>query len=170
MRDPMPWWNERVRCAREQANVIAAPPEEYVPLEEAKIAPDIVWSLLNPAIVEEALPRYNAGHYADAVETAIKVVCREVRQKTGLREDGTTLMEKAFSTKKPLLAFDDPIPETQKNMQQGYLLLFSGTIQAVRNPKAHSLVEIDARRCIHFLFLASLLADKVAEATACIPQ
>jgi hypothetical protein len=35
---------------------------------------------------------------------------------------------------------------------------------AVRNPKAHEFVEIDARRRIHFLFLASLLAYKLDEA------
>jgi len=49
-------------------------------------------------------------------------------------------------------------------MQQGYLQIFAGTMMAVRNPKAHGFVEIDATRCIHFLFLASLLAHKLDEA------
>jgi hypothetical protein len=45
--------------------------------------PQVVWSLLNPAIVKEAMPRFAAGHYADAVEASLKVVCREIRAKTG---------------------------------------------------------------------------------------
>lgn len=35
---------------------------------------------------------------------------------------------------------------------------------AVRNPKAHDFVKIDAPRCIHFLYLAWLLAHKLDEA------
>jgi hypothetical protein len=34
----------------------------------------------------------------------------------------------------------------------------------IRNPKAHGMVQLDRRRSIHFLFLASLLADKIDEA------
>src|SRR3569623_466184 len=174
MRDPMPWWVERVRSSREQANVVgilltgAAPRadahSEGAGFEGVNFTQDAVWSLLDPAIVEVALSRFIAGHYADAVEAALKVLCGAIREKTGSTEDGASLMDKAFSTKKPILVFDDPIPETQKAMQQGYLLMFSGTMQAVRNPKAHGLVEIDNRRCIHFLFLASLLIEKAAEA------
>lgn len=181
MRDPMPWWAERVRRSREQAKVMGALLEDAAPLEDPptledadleapNFAPDMVWSLLNPAIVKEAMPRFNAGHFADAVLAALKVVCREVRGRTGLMEDGTALMNKAFSAKKPYLVFDDPIPETKEAMQQGYMQLFAGAMMAVRNPKVHGLVEIDSRRCVHFLFLASLLADKVAEATVCNPQ
>jgi hypothetical protein len=29
------------------------------------------------------MPRFAAGHYADAVEASLKVVCREIRAKTG---------------------------------------------------------------------------------------
>ena len=147
MRDPMPWWDERVRRSREQANVagilLADPPadtdSEGADFEGMNFTPDAVWSLVNPAIVEEALPRFNAGHYADAVEAALKVVCQQIRDKTGLAEDGTALMQKAFSASNPRLAFDDPIRETKENLQKGYLQIFVGTMQGVRNPKAHSL-------------------------------
>jgi uncharacterized protein (TIGR02391 family) len=170
MRDPMPWWDEGVRRSREQAQVTAGSVADYAPVVDVAFVPDSVWSLLNSAIAEEAMPRFKARLFADAVAAALKVVCREVRERTGLVEDGTALMNKAFSTRNPYLVFDDPIPTTKADMQQGYLQIFAGAMLAVRNPKAHGLVDIDERRCLHFLFLASLLADKVSEAIVCIPQ
>jgi uncharacterized protein (TIGR02391 family) len=165
MRDPMPWWAERVRRAREGYSQELAPTTEPVRLPAiGDHGQDTFWSLLNPAVVGRAMPRFKAGHYADAVEAALKVVSQQVRDKTGLTEDGASLMLKAFSPKNPHLVFDDPMPGTKDSLQQGYMQIFAGTMTGVRNPKAHGLVDIDARRCIHFLFLASLLADKIAEA------
>jgi uncharacterized protein (TIGR02391 family) len=73
-------------------------------------------------------------------------------------------MNQVFSPKSPRLVFDDPSPETRESIQVGYMEIFAGAMTGIRNPKAHGLVKIDSRRCIHFLFLASLLADKIDEA------
>jgi len=165
MRDPAPWWDQRARIALEgppqMVDATMLTPYRH---ETTDIDLNSFWALINPAVAEEAMPRFNAGHYADAVEAAFKVVSREVRNKTGLTDDGASLMLKAFSPNNPQLVFDDPMPETKDSMQKGYMQIFAGTKTGVRNPKAHGLVDIDARRCIHFLFLASLLADKVEEA------
>jgi uncharacterized protein (TIGR02391 family) len=165
MRDPVPWWEQRARVAIEGPPQMAASTIEPSYLTETTdFGLGSFWSQINPAVVEEAMPRFNAGHYADAVEAALKVVSREVRNKTGLTEDGASLMLKAFSPNNPRLVFDDPMPGTKDSLQQGYMQIFAGAMTGVRNPKAHGLVDIDARRCIHFLFLASLLADKIEEA------
>jgi len=52
------------------------------------------------------------------------------------------------------------------DIQVGYQQIFSGSIRGIRNPKAHSNVQIDAVRGMHFIFLASLLMSKVDEALA----
>lgn len=174
MRDPVPIWTQRVKASREPFRPVGIPIEQPQAIayqlpneEEAATEPfDEIgfWSLIHPAVTAEARPRFEATHYADAVESALKVVAHEVRRRTGLTMDGSALMHKAFSPSKPYLVFEDPMPSTQLSMQQGYMEVFAGTMTGIRNPKAHGMVQLDRRRCIHFLFLASLLLDKVDEA------
>jgi uncharacterized protein (TIGR02391 family) len=122
------------------------------------------WMLLHPSIVPEARRRFRARFYAEAVLAALKVITLQIKSRTGLNLDGAPLMTKAFNPNQPYLIFAPGDTETGISMQQGYLQIFAGTMMAVRNPKAHGFVEIDAARCIHFLFLASLLAHKLDEA------
>jgi len=53
--------------------------------------------------------------------------------------------------------------QTGKDIQKGYMQIFSGAMTGIRNPKVHDNIEIDDKRAIHFLFLASLLIEKVDE-------
>ena len=174
MRDPVPWWAQRVEASRAPFRPFAAPIEllhatAYEQTDEGEVVTEPFgdidfWSLIHPAVMAEARPRFQAGHYADAVEWALKVVAKEVRSRTGLTADGSDLMHKAFSPSKPYLVFEDPIPSTQLSMQQGYMEVFAGAMTGIRNPKAHGMVHLDRPRCVHFLFLASLMLYKVDEA------
>jgi uncharacterized protein (TIGR02391 family) len=174
MRDPKPWWMNRVKAFREPLRRFGAPAEQLLVAaknwadydETVPEAFDQIgfWSLIHPNVEAEARPRFEARHYADAVEWALKVVAEEIRRRTGLKIDGSDLMHKAFSPSKPRLVFPDPIPSTQLSMQTGYMEVFAGAMTGIRNPKAHGMVQLDRHRCIHFLFLVSLLAYKVDEA------
>jgi uncharacterized protein (TIGR02391 family) len=125
------------------------------------------WSMLHPKVVEVAKSRFDTGHYADAAEAAFKeindIVRKLVKTKTGAEYDGASLMQFAFSPQHPVLKLDDLGGETGRNIQLGYMQIFSGAITGIRNPKAHANVKIDSTRCIHFLFLASLLLCKLDE-------
>lgn len=174
MRDSKPWWTERVRASRESLRTLSVPIEQLqgiaydLPEEDwlnaQPLANDGFWSLIHPAVAAEARSRFVTKHYADAVEAALKVVAQQVRARTGLTVDGADLMHQAFSPNRPYLVFQDPIPDTQRSMQQGYMQVFAGAMTGIRNPKAHGVITLDRRRTIHFLFLASLLADKIDEA------
>jgi len=126
-----------------------------------------VWSLLHPKVVEVAQKRFNSGHYADAAEAVFKeineIVRRLVKVRTGKEYDGASLMQCAFSLQNPILKLDDLGNETGRNIQVGYMQIFSGAMTGVRNPKAHANIQIDAVRSIHFMFLASLLLSKIDE-------
>jgi len=74
-----------------------------------------------------------------------------------------SLMECAFSVRNPILKLDDLGSETGRNIQVGYMQIFSGAMTCIRNPKAHANIEIDAVRSVHFAFLASLLFFKLDE-------
>jgi uncharacterized protein (TIGR02391 family) len=130
-------------------------------------APKEFWATLHPKVVEIARPRFESGHFADAVEAALKelnaVVKRLYREKTGEDRDGVDLMHAAFSPKKPAILLGDLDTETGRSMQQGYMEIFAGAIAGIRNPKAHENIEIDDVRAIHHLFVASLLFSKIDE-------
>jgi uncharacterized protein (TIGR02391 family) len=127
-----------------------------------------VWSLLHPKVVETARSRFESGHYADAVEATFKALSTSVKDrhkaKTGEELDGVHLMRKAFTPSKPSILLDDLASETGRNIQQGYMDIFAGSIAGIRNPKAHDNIHITPERAIHHLMIASLLFHKLDEA------
>ncbi|ADZ09772.1 Conserved hypothetical protein CHP02391 [Methanobacterium lacus] len=129
------------------------------------------WDLIHENIVKVSKSRFNNEHYADAVESAFKEVNirvkRIVENKIGQELDGKHLMDTAFSfsnTSNPTIILDDLSKKTGKNIQRGYKQLFSGSMQAIRNPKAHENIEINKNEAIHFIFLASSLMFKLDNA------
>jgi len=126
------------------------------------------WELIHPLIKSISKSRFDSEHYADSVESAMKEV--NVRVKTivknitGNEDDGSSLMKKAFSVNNPVIRLDDTSNETGRNIQLGYMELFSGSMIGIRNPKAHANISITKERAIHFIFLASLLMYKLDEA------
>jgi len=126
------------------------------------------WLLIHPMIISISKSRYESNHYADSVEAAMKEVNVRIKNiylsKTGNEEDGASLMKRAFSVNNPIIKLDDISTESGKNIQQGYMELFSGSMIGIRNPKAHANITITKERAIHFIFLASLLMYKLDEA------
>jgi uncharacterized protein (TIGR02391 family) len=139
------------------------------PIQPSPAAPDdSFWSLIHAKVISAAKARFDAAHYADAVEAALKelntVVKEMVKKKTGQELDGAPLMLKAFSPNLPVLvSLDDISTESGRNIQQGYMQIFAGAMTGIRNPKAHENVTITRERAIHFLFLSSLLFYKLDE-------
>jgi uncharacterized protein (TIGR02391 family) len=72
--------------------------------------------------------------------------------------DGTKLMEHVFSPTKPVLRFNALADESDRNEQRGYMMLFSGAVAGLRNPRAHKLIQDDAERALEFIAFVSLLA------------
>ena len=125
------------------------------------------WDLLNTKIVNIAKSRFESGHYADSVEAGLKEVNKAVKHivktHTAQEIDGAALMERAFSLSNPIIKLSDLSSESEKNIQKGYLQIFSGAMTGIRNPKAHDNLVIDEKRAIHLLFLSSLLMFKIDE-------
>jgi len=71
---------------------------------------------------------------------------------------------KAFSPHVHQIVLADQTTESGKNEQEGYMFLFAGAMQALRNPKAHANLNIDEGRAIHHLIVASLLMSKLDDA------
>ncbi len=141
-------------------------------LPEFKRAPKIdskpdtdFWRLIHPDIVTVAKPRFEATHFADCAEAALKhinsVVKAVVKKNTAKELDGADLMRQAFTPNKPILTIDDISTDRGKNMQQGYMDIFAGAMTGIRNPKAHGNIDVPKERAIHFIFFASMLMDTI---------
>lgn len=142
-------------------------PMPWVNKEVQRIEGAGVWQMLHPKVAELAKPRFESGHYADAVEAVFKELNSRVKQiylkSTGEELDGVPLMRKAFTPSKPVILLDDLSTETGRNIQQGYMEIFAGSMAGIRNPKTHENVVITADRATHHLMLASLLFNRLDE-------
>lgn len=129
-----------------------------------------IWHLVHPTILAVARSRFEATQYADAAEAALKEVNARVKRlwtAAGNQEkDGKALMLSAFSATQPAIRLGDLSTESGRNVQEGYMHLFAGAMQGIRNPKTHDNLTIAPERALHFLFLASLLMSKLDEVGA----
>ncbi len=124
-----------------------------------------IWTNIHPQVISIAKSRFDDGHYADAVEAAFKEI--NVRVKTIYKEraleekDGARLMQSAFSPNNPIIKIGDISTETGRDIQQGYMEMFSGAMKGIRNPKAHNNQTISKADAIRKLHFASMLMHKL---------
>jgi uncharacterized protein (TIGR02391 family) len=120
---------------------------------------------LHPEIARAASELYLNGHYANAIEDAVKALNAFVRLRSGVEDrDGDALMSFVFSVKDPILAFNELKDENDRNEQKGFMMMLSGAVAGLRNPRAHRLVQDDPERALEFIAFVSLLAKLVDEA------
>ena len=152
------------RMTVEDANAII----KFLLLLRKKIAPCRVGvrEVLHPVIVGVSESRMKSGHYADAVEGAFKELNNAVKDRARSRLnnelDGQKLMQRVFSPDNPVLLVEGDLDtQTNKDTQQGYMMMFSGAMSAIRNPKAHENMTISQDDAIRKLMFASMLMYKL---------
>lgn len=133
----------------------------------------VFWNDVHDDVKKISKPRFDSGQYADSVEAAFKHINARVKdivqKKIGRELDGSDLMQRAFSVNDPVILLDDLRRETGRNIQVGYMQIFAGSMTGIRNPKAHDNISITKERAMLFLFLASLLLNKLDEAKVVRP-
>ena len=114
---------------------------------------------LHPAIERAAGQLFKDGHYSNAIEDSVKDLNALVRLNSGVDDrDGPSLMEYVFSPKSPLLKFNNLADESDLNEQKGFMMMFSGAVAGLRNPRAHKIIKDDAEMALEFISFVSLLA------------
>jgi uncharacterized protein (TIGR02391 family) len=117
---------------------------------------------LHPRVTEVAGQLFSNGHYRQAILDTYIALVEGVRRKSELALDNTPLMQQAFSPERPRLRVS-----SDKDEQLGFMWLFSGAVMAIRNPKAHRLLEqADPGRTLEWLCFASVLFRTLDECTA----
>lgn len=128
------------------------------------------WEYIHPKIEGVARSRFYSEMYADAIEASFKEINSRVKKiakmQTGRELDGSPLMEQAFSSNTPILTIQGLTTETERNIQLGYMKIFSGAMIGIRNPKAHDNQIITREDAIRELNFASLLMFKIDQAIA----
>jgi uncharacterized protein (TIGR02391 family) len=114
---------------------------------------------LHPAIERAAGQLFRDGHYANAVEDAVKALNALVRLNSGVDDrDGSPLMEYVFSPKSPILKFNALEDDSDRDEQKGIMMMFSGAVAGLRNPRAHKIIKDDPEMALEFIAFISLLA------------
>ena len=135
----------------------------------AKKETDDIMSIMHPRVVELVKDRFNSGQYSDALITVLKeinvIVKEKVRVAVGKEEDGPSLMRTAFKRENPVIKLNSLTTISEKDEQQGYCDLFTGAMEALRNPMSHSNMEITKEDAIHKLFFVSMLMYKISPTT-----
>lgn len=83
--------------------------------------------------------------------------------------DGAPLMATVFSKNKPVLAFNDLKDKADEDEQEGMMHLFMGAVLALRNPRAHALLDDSPEVALEYIGLISLLAKRVDQAKRTTP-
>lgn len=118
---------------------------------------------IHPEIVKSSKKLFNDGYNAEAIFAAFKRVNNLVKEKSGIRNtDGTSLMQYVFSPKNPILRLNDLVTVSDRDEQTGFMEIFAGSMQGIRNPKGHDdIVQNDKHYTLEHIALASLLCKKL---------
>lgn len=122
--------------------------------------------LLHPVVIKSSLSQYHSGHYRDAVLNSVVAIFDYIRDRTGETLDGDGLIGKVMSPNNPLLVLSNLDGESGLNDQKGFMQIYKGVYQGVRNPKSHTLDhDLTAMKAAQYLVFASLLARRIESAS-----
>lgn len=118
-----------------------------------QVQPPLDVSNLHSEVQSLAALLVKDGHYRQAIIDTFIGLDRYVKVKSGINENGSALMQKAFSQNKPVM-------ELSKNSEEqlGFMMLFTGAVKAVRNQYAHNIISpVDHNETLEWLAFASTL-------------
>ena len=92
---------------------------------------------VHPDVLRFCRQELLADNYFHAVLEAVKGVADKLRARTGLTDDGTTLVDRALAGDLPMLAINPLKTESEKSEQRGFANLLRGTFGMFRNTTAH---------------------------------
>jgi uncharacterized protein (TIGR02391 family) len=128
---------------------------------------DVQPSRLHPLVETASMRLFGNGHYDQAVFEAFKALNAAVKGLfPDLNLDGKALMARVFSVKSPLVHLTPCKTQSERDEQEGFMLLFMGAMQGIRNPQAHEVsASTDPNRAFEYLSLASLRLRRLDEST-----
>lgn len=123
---------------------------------------------IHPEVLKYCRAELLQDNYFHAVFEATKGLAQRIREASGVDADGATLVNRAFSIKRPLLAINTLQTEAEKSEHKGFAALLKGCFAAIRNPLAHEpkILWEGEDDAADYLSLISLLHRKLDD---CVP-
>ena len=112
---------------------------------------------LHPEIAGATSALFKSSHYYNAVESAVEALNKLVYMHAA-EKDISCLTQRAFHSATPSLEPDVLAARSDTDDQIGVMMLYSGAITALRNPRVHDFLEYDPEGALEFVAFASLLA------------
>ena len=103
----------------------------------------------------------------EAAENAFKEINSRVKKiyhildPTSSIPDGKDVMNKVFTPNNPMLELCDRSTDSGQNIQLGFKEMFSGSMSALRNPKAHDNIQLTSDDAMRQIIFASMLMYKI---------
>lgn len=117
---------------------------------------------LHSSVVFASKKLFKDGHYSQSIFEACKVLNKKVQEYSGLELDGKSLMSNAFNQNNSKIKLNNLITQSDKDEQEGFMHIFMGVMQGIRNPKGHEIVNLkDPYRALDYLSLISLLFKRL---------
>ena len=76
-------------------------------------------------------------NYFHATLEAVKSIGDKLRTRTGLQDDGATLVDRALGGDQPMLTINPLMTKSERDEQKGFANLLKGIFGMFRNPTAH---------------------------------
>jgi uncharacterized protein (TIGR02391 family) len=99
---------------------------------------DLELRSVHPDVLKFCREELLAENYFHAILEATKSVADKLRSKTGLTDDGATLVDRSLAGDIPLLAINSLSSESERSEQRGFSNLVKGLFGMFRNPTAHA--------------------------------
>ena len=116
----------------------------------------------NKELVSAVGNRLQNDNFEDAVKQALLFITDIFRTKSGLTDDGVSLVSKALSVNNPLIRINELKDDTEQNEQKGVMYLSQGVYSAFRNPLNHSVhTKISEKECIRQLIIIDMIFDYI---------
>ena len=123
---------------------------------------------IHPEVLKYCRAELMQDNSFHAVFEATKGLAQRIREMSGVDGDGAALIDRVFSTSRPVLAFNTLRTETERSEHTGFATLLKGCFAAVRNPRAHQprVLWKDEDDTVDYFTLISLLHRKLDD---CVP-
>jgi uncharacterized protein (TIGR02391 family) len=134
--------------------------------EEDYISPIELFNAMrfHPRVVEASKELFEEGNYRNAIYRAFVETNKFVKRKARSQLDGKSLMSKVFRPDNPIIKLNPLETQTDRDDQEGFMYLFMGAMQGIRNSEAHpNITQSDPYKTLEYLGLASLLMKRIED-------
>ncbi len=138
--------------------------QEDEPVEESKFPKELK---LHRKIVTASEKLFRNRHYSQAIFEAVKVLEKEIKTKSGIRnKSGVDLVNHAFKKEHPIIKIVEGEEPENIDEREGFRFLYMGAFSGIKNPKSHSIQNLeDPAKALEYISFLSLLMKRLDESS-----